>query len=94
MDMDENASAHAELIGRVLIRAFALGMGLLMIWFVFLLVGKDFAFRIHTALFGITEQQFMLINYAGMGLLKIFAFAVFLVPYIAIRWAMAGKAKG
>ena len=39
----------------------------------------------HRAMFDITRHEFDVMNYCGMGLLKILVFVGFLIPYIAIR---------
>ena len=70
----------------VLLRCFILGFALLMIWFVFYLIAGGFMYDVHSSMFEMTTQQFDIINYCGMGLLKIFVFVVFLFPYIALRW--------
>ena len=93
MSIDESTRARAELVGAVLIRAFWLGVGVLLLWFALILALGDLAFRIHSSMFDITKQQFVLLNYAGMGLLKLFVFCVFLIPYIAIRLALKSAAQ-
>ena len=90
MSVNEDTKECVELIARVLIRAFAAGLIFLVIWSILFILAKDMAFRIHGGLFGITMEQIILINYIGMGLFKLFLFSVFLIPYVAIRWAMKG----
>jgi len=91
MSANEDTKGCVQLIARILIRAFAVGFIFLVIWFISFLLAKDMAFRIHGGLFSITMEQIYLINYIGMGLFKLFLFSVFLIPYVAIRWAMKGK---
>ena len=68
-----------------LLRCFILGFALLMFWLVFFLVAGGFMYDVHGSMFEMTRHQFNMIHYCGMGLLKIFVFVVFLLPYIAIR---------
>ena len=79
-----------ELTARILIRAFWLGFAALMLCFIVVLAGKNLAFKVHETLFGVTREQFILINYPAMGLLKLLVFGFFLLPYIAIRWVLKG----
>ena len=94
MSVNEDTKECVELITRVLIRAFTAGLIFLVIWFIFFILAKDTALRIHGELFGITMDQMFLINYMGMGLFKVFLFSVFLIPCVAIRWAMKGNTHG
>jgi hypothetical protein len=71
----------------VLLRCFILGFVVLIIWFLFFLVADGLIYDVHGGLFKqITERQFQVIHYCGMGLLKLFIFVFFLVPYVAMRW--------
>ena len=76
----------------VLLRCFILGFAVLMIWFVFFLVAGGLIYDVHGSMFKeITVRQFDTIHYCGMGLLKLFIFVFFLVPYIAMRWTGKGQ---
>jgi hypothetical protein len=71
----------------VLLRCFIIGFVVLMIWFVFFLVAGGLIYDVHGSMFKeITDRQFEVIHYCGMGLTKLFIFVFFLVPYIALRW--------
>ena len=72
----------------VLLRCFILGLAMLFVWFLFFLVAGELIYDFHGDLFeNITERQFQVIHYCGMGLLKLFVSVFFFIPYIAIRWA-------
>ncbi len=76
----------------VLLRCFIIGFVVLMIWFVFFLVAGGLIYDVHGSMFKkITDRQFEVIHYCGMGLLKLFIFVFFLVPYIALRWTDKGQ---
>ncbi len=62
-----------------------LTFGLLLISFVGYLVGGDFAFRIHAAMFEIDRHEYDLIMYCAMALLKFAAVVCFLIPYVALK---------
>jgi len=93
MVVDERLRAQAELAASVLLRCFALGIALMLFWLAFVLVGTDLAVAIHGRLFSVTREQFIMLNYVGMGLFKLFIFAVFLIPYVAIRWTLRGSGQ-
>lgn len=57
----------------------------LMIWFVVFKLGHDWLHLLHGKWFGLSEQQFDLINYCGMGLFKLFIMVFNLAPYIALH---------
>jgi len=69
----------------VLLRCFIYGFVLLLVWFVLFLAAGGWMYYFHSAMFEITERDFNVMNYCGMGLLKILVFVGFLIPYIAIR---------
>ncbi len=69
----------------VLLRCFIYGFVLLLFWFVLFLAAGGWMYDFHSAMFDITLHEFNVINYCGMGLLKILVFVGFLIPYIAVR---------
>lgn len=70
----------------VLLRCFIYGFVLLLVWFVLFLVAGGLIYDVHGSMFKkITDHQFEVIHYCGMGLLKLFVFVFFFIPYIAIR---------
>jgi hypothetical protein len=93
MTPEANARVFYELTARILIRAFALGAGLLLLWLViYLLLDKAWVAELHSKFMGttITAQQLGVgeLNYYGLGATKLFIYFVFLVPWLAIRWAL------
>jgi len=72
-------------IESVLLRCFIYGFVLLLFWFVLFLAAGGWMYNFHSAMFEITRPEFNVINYCGMGLLKILVFVGFLIPYIAVR---------
>ena len=93
MVVDERLRAQAQLVASVLLRSFAVGMALLLLWFAVFLFGTDLVVAIHGRLFGVTREQLVILNYGGMGLFKLVLFAAFLIPYVAIRWALRGSGQ-
>lgn len=77
-----------DAVSRILLAAFCLGLLLLLLWFgVFLLFG-DVVYAIHNAFFKVSRDRFDAIHYAGMALVKIVLFLLFLFPYLATRWVL------
>ena len=70
----------------VLLRCFIYGFVLLLFWFVLFLAAGGWMYYFHSAMFDITEHEFNVMNYCGMGLLKLFVSVFFFIPYIAMRW--------
>ncbi len=58
---------------------------LLLIWFIMFIVAKHWLYSLHLRWFKITERQFNLLNYGGIGLYKLLIFVFNLAPYIALR---------
>jgi hypothetical protein len=57
----------------------------LVIWFILFCLGHDWLHLMHGKWFELTEQQFDLVNYCGMGSFKLFILVFNLAPYIALR---------
>ena len=85
--MDKQIDLHEflEMCSGILIRCFIIAVVFLLFWFCIFLVGGDFAFGIHAKIFEIDRHDFDLMNYYGMGFLKISAYLLFLIPYISIK---------
>ena len=81
-----------ENIAGVLIRCFFLIFALNLLWFVFFLLGGDWAYYLHSHWFDLSSHDYDLVFYCIMALTKIFSFVFFLFPYIAIKLVIR-KAK-
>ena len=80
-----------ETLAKILIRSFVAGVVLLVLWFLVFLIGGDWAYRIHSKVFDITQRDFYLMNYYGMAFVKVSAFLFFLLPYLSIRLTLSKK---
>jgi hypothetical protein len=74
-----------QYLARILLKCIFLGFGLLLFWFIVVLVAGDIAFEIHSKIFDITRHDYDLLMYWGMGLTKIFILVFFVIPFIAVR---------
>jgi hypothetical protein len=54
-----------------------INLGLLLWWFLFLTLGHDWTYRLHTKWFKLSVDQFDAIHYAGLALFKIGHFGVY-----------------
>ncbi|HUW19547.1 MAG TPA: hypothetical protein VMW16_09615 [Sedimentisphaerales bacterium] len=69
----------------IFLRCFVLAVCLLLLWFVFFLVGADWAYGIHSRWFGLSRLHFDLMIYYGLAFFKMAAILFFLLPYVSIR---------
>jgi hypothetical protein len=72
------------------VRAFlgwcsVLNIGILLFWFLGLVVAKDFVYATHNKWFKISRETFDVIHFSGMAFFKIAIWVFNLVPYIALR---------
>ena len=74
-----------ELTRSMLAWCSVINIGLLLWWYLFLLLAHDWVFRMHTKWFDIPVDRFDAIHYGGMGLFKIGILLFNLVPYLALR---------
>ena len=93
MNTAQESNTQLEIIARLLIRCFLMGIALIILWFLLFLFGGELIFRIHSSMFAITKPQFDMMMYAGMMFTKVFVFVVFLFPYLAIRMVLSKKYK-
>jgi len=71
-----------ELVRNVLGWCAIINLGLLLWWFLFLLLAHNWTYRLHSKWFELTLEQFNGIHYAGMLLFKMCIFFFNLVPYL------------
>src|SRR5512139_691721 len=72
-------------LATILIRSFFFGLAFLLLWFLLYLFAPGWMFELSAKWFNIGKRDFDLINYFGMGFLKISILLFFLCPYLAIR---------
>lgn len=84
----DDVRASMEWRARTLLWCFVLSVVLLCVWAIVYLALGRWAYGFQTRWFELSRHEFDLVMYCGMGLVKILAFVLFLIPYIAIRIAM------
>lgn len=74
-----------ELLMRVLAWVSVINYTVLIIWFLSLIVARNFVYKLHSRWFDISEAQFNAIHYGLMGAYKLLVMVFFLTPYIVLR---------
>ncbi len=73
-----------DVIRQVFGWCFIINMGLLLWWFLIIMLAHDWVYKMHSKWFKIPVEKFDAIHYTGIAFFKIFIFAFNLVPYIAL----------
>lgn len=74
-----------EIVRDVLAWCSVINMGLLLWWWLFLMLAHDFVYRFHGKWFNLTVEKFDAIHYKGMMFYKLCIFLLNIVPYLALR---------
>ncbi|MFH1921947.1 MAG: DUF6868 family protein, partial [Planctomycetota bacterium] len=69
-----------DVVAKILLRCFAFGFLLLLVWLASLLVAGDWAYQVHSRLFDLSEHDFDVMNYYGLACTKMCTFLFFLGP--------------
>jgi hypothetical protein len=93
MPDNERTDILLQRLGAILIRSFLLGLAFLVLWFLFYLMAPDWMFEMNAKWFTIDKRDFDLINYFGMGFVKISIILFFFFPYLAIEWTLRKRGK-
>ncbi len=71
----------------MLLWSFAINYGILLLWFVLILIARGPLYRICARFFRISEQTFDAINYGGISAYKLCILFFNLVPWVALSLA-------
>lgn len=74
-----------ETIRRMLAWCLVMNFGLLIWWFLFFMLARDWMYRIHTKWFALSDETFDTLHYSGMALFKVGILLFNLVPYLALH---------
>jgi hypothetical protein len=85
MKTDERNDIFLEKLATIFLRSFLFGIAFLLLWFLLYVIAPGGMFDINARWFDIGKRDFELINYFGMGFLKVGILLFFLLPYLAIR---------
>jgi uncharacterized membrane protein YukC len=82
-----------QTLATILIRSFLIGLAFLLLWFLLYLIAPEWIFETNAKWFNIGKRDFDLINYFGMGFVKISILLFFFFPYLAIRSMLRRKER-
>jgi hypothetical protein len=85
MENNDRYKVFLETIATIFLRSFLFGLAFLLLWFFLYLIAPGWVFEINARWFAIGKRDFDLINYCGIGFLKISILLFFFLPYLAIR---------
>jgi hypothetical protein len=85
MENNERNDVFFQTVATILLRSFLFGLAFLLLWFLLYLIASSWMFEMNGKWFSIDKRDFELINYFGMGFLKISILLFFFLPYLAIR---------
>ena len=74
-------------------QVISLGLAFLLLWAILYLIAPGSLFEINVKWFDIGKRDFDLINYFGMGFMKISILILFFVPYLAIKSMLRRKER-
>ena len=93
MEKSECSDIFLQTFATILIRSFLFGLAFLLLWAVLYLIVPEWLFEINIKWFNIGKRDFDLINYFGMGFMKISILLLFFIPYLAIRSMLRRKER-
>lgn len=76
---------NIQIAREVLLWCSIINYGLLVVWFLFLVLPHEWLYRLWGKWFRLSAEQFDAINFAGMVLFKIGVLLFNVVPYVALR---------
>ena len=75
-------SMFLKVVSKVLIRCFFMNIAVAFLWWFFYIITRKCP---RTLIFDLSEKEYSLSTYCGIGLLKLYNIIFFLFPYIAIK---------
>ena len=73
-----------EVLRNFLLWCTVINYGILLVWFLFFMLARDWIQRLHGRWFRLSGEQFDALHYAGMSVYKIGILLFNLVPYVAL----------
>jgi uncharacterized membrane protein YukC len=84
MQNTDRNDVFLQTLATILIRSFLIGLAFLLLWFLLYLIAPGWIFETNAIWFNIRRRDFDLINYFGMGFVKISILLFFFFPYLTI----------
>lgn len=82
-----------EMVAKILLRCWMLGLLLLFIWFGFFMVAPNVIYDLHGRLFSLTSHELNIIHYSGMAFVKLVVICFFFLPWVSIRLVLRQRSK-
>jgi uncharacterized protein DUF6868 len=76
---------NMEMARNALLWCAVINYGVLLVWFLFVILARDFMHRLHGRRFRLSREQFDMVHYAGMAIFKLGIILFNLLPYVALR---------
>ena len=86
--IDDKTRSVAMLISSVLLRACLLGFGLLILTGIPILFLTDQVYAVHSSIIDIPRPEYNTLLFSWLAYMKLLLLIFFLLPAIAIRWAL------
>ena len=93
MQNAERNDIFLQTLATISIRSFLFGLAFLLLWFLLYLIAPGWMFETNAKWINIGKRDFDLINYFGMGFVKISILIFFFFPYLAIRSMLRRKER-
>ena len=93
MEDNERNDVFLQRVATILLRSFLFGLAFLLLWFLLYLIAPGWMFEMNARWFDISKRDFDLINYFGIGFVKISILLLFFFPYLAIRSMLRKKER-
>jgi hypothetical protein len=93
MENNERNDVFLQTVATILLRSFLFGLAFMLLWFLLYLIAPAWMFEMNARWFNIGKRDFDLINYFGIGFVKISILLFFFFPYLAIRSMLRKKER-
>ncbi|MCX7011678.1 MAG: hypothetical protein NTW86_03770 [Candidatus Sumerlaeota bacterium] len=93
MNASTNLADGLNVVSKVFLWCFALGVLFLWIWFGLFSVARDLIVRLGTSMYPVSEHEFLMVNYYGMAFFKLCVLLFFFLPWVAMRLVLRGIRK-
>jgi uncharacterized protein DUF6868 len=74
-----------DIVRKLLLWCAVINYGILLVWFLFFILGHDWMYLLHTRWFRLSVEQFDMLHYAGMSVFKIGILLLNVVPWFALH---------
>jgi hypothetical protein len=93
MKNNEQNDFFLQAVATILFRSFLFGLAFMLLWFLLYLIVPGWMFDMNARWFNIGKRDFDLINYFGIGFVKMCILLFFFFPYLAIRSMLRKKER-